>query len=109
MNRSALLAAATAVATATALGLTGASSASGVPKAAPGPTPAAAVARATAAITQNLGVLRATGADAFAVRDVIVDKDGSTHVRMDRSIGGLPVLGGDVVVHQAKDGAWKGA
>ena len=28
---------------------------------------------------------------------------------MDRSIGGLPVLGGDVVVHQAKDGAWKGA
>ena len=38
MNRSALLAAATAVATATALGLTGASTASGAPKADPGPT-----------------------------------------------------------------------
>ncbi|MEU0094086.1 M4 family metallopeptidase [Kribbella sp. NPDC006257] len=109
MNRSALLAAATAVATATAMGLTGAGTASGAPKADPGPTPAAAVARAKAAIPQNLGTLRATGADAFAVRDVIVDADGSTHVRMDRSIGGLPVLGGDVVVHQSKDGAWKGA
>ncbi|MDX6248605.1 MAG: zinc metalloprotease ZmpA [Kribbellaceae bacterium] len=109
MNKSALLAAATAVATATALGLTGAPTATGASTAAPGPTPAAAVARAEAAITDNLGTLRATGADAFAVRDVIVDKDGSSHVRMDRSIGGLQVLGGDVVVHQAKDGAWKGA
>jgi len=106
MNKSALLAAATAVATATALGLTGATTATG---ASPGPTPAAAVARAQAAITENLGVLRATGADAFAVRDVIVDADGSSHVRMDRSIGGLPVLGGDVVVHQSKDGGFKGA
>lgn len=109
MNKSALLAAATAVATATALGFTGASTATGAPKADPGLTPAAAVVRATAAITANLGTLRATGADKFAVRDVIVDADGSSHVRMDRSIGGLPVLGGDVVVHQAKDGAWKGA
>jgi Zn-dependent metalloprotease len=109
MNKSALLAAATAVATATALGLTGAPTATGVPTAAPGPTPAAAVAQAKAAIAQNLSALTATGADAFAVRDVIVDKTGSSHVRMDRSIGGLQVLGGDVVVHQAKDGAWKGA
>ena len=28
---------------------------------------------------------------------------------MDRTIGGLPVLGGDVVVHQAEDGTFKGA
>jgi Zn-dependent metalloprotease len=109
MNKSALLAAATAVATATALGLTGATTATGAPKADPGTTPAAAVARAKAAITENLGTLRATGADTFLVKDVIVDADGSSHVRMDRTIGGLPVLGGDVVVHQAGDGAWKGA
>ncbi|WP_020386299.1 M4 family metallopeptidase [Kribbella catacumbae] len=109
MNKSALLAAATAVVTATALGLTGATTATGAPKADPGPTPATAVARAKAAIAENLGTLKATGADAFAVRDVILDADGSSHVRMDRSIGGLPVLGGDVVVHQAKDGTWKGA
>jgi zinc metalloprotease ZmpA len=109
MNKSALLAAATAVATATALGLTGATTATGAPTADPAPTPITAVARAKAAISENLGTLRATGADAFMVKDVIVDADGSSHVRLDRTIGGLPVLGGDVVVHQAKDGAWKGA
>ncbi|GAB2588228.1 M4 family metallopeptidase [Kribbella endophytica] len=108
MNRSALLAAATAVATATALGL-GTGTATGAPQAEPGPSPATAAARVKAAIGQNLGTLKATGADAFAVRDVIVDADGTSHVRMDRSIGGLKVLGGDVVVHQAKDGAWKDA
>ena len=109
MNKSALIAAATAMATATALGLTGAPTATGAPNADPGTTPAAAVARAKAAITENLGALRATGADAFAVRDVIVDANGSSHVRMDRTIGGLKVLGGDIIVHQAKDGGWKGA
>jgi Zn-dependent metalloprotease len=109
MNRSALIAAATAVVTATALGLTSATTATGAPTASPVPTPAAAVAKARAAITSNLTALRATTADAFVVKDVIVDADGSSHVRMDRTIGGLEVLGGDVVVHQAKDGAFKGA
>src|SRR3954465_8819429 len=109
MNRAALFAAATAVATTTALGLTSATTATGAPTASPVPTPAAAVAKAKAAITSNLTALRATTADAFVVKDVIVDADGSSHVRMDRTIGGLPVLGGDVVVHQAKGGAFKGA
>ncbi|MEU4389580.1 M4 family metallopeptidase [Kribbella sp. NPDC023855] len=109
MNKSALLAAATAVVTTTALGLTGAATATGAPTADPGTTPAAAVARAKAAIPGKLGVLKATGADTFLVKDVVVDADGTSHVRMDRMIGGLPVLGGDVVVHQTKDGAWKDA
>src|SRR6476469_7804474 len=108
MNRSALFAAATAVATTTALGLSSATTATGAPTADPVPSPAAAVARAKTAIGDHLAVLRATDADAFAVKDVIVDPDGSSHVRMDRTIGGLPVLGGDVVVHQAKDGTVKG-
>jgi Zn-dependent metalloprotease len=38
-------------------------------------------------------------ADAFAARDVIVDRDGTEHVRMDRTYQGMPVIGGDVVVH----------
>lgn len=109
MKKSALLAAATAVATATALGLTGPATAIGAPQAAPNPTPAEAVARAKATVSDHLGALRATGADAFLVRNVLVDRDGSSHVRMDRTIAGLPVLGGDVVVHQAKDGSFKGA
>lgn len=109
MKRSALLAAATAVATATALAFTGASSASGVPAADPPPTPATAKARALSAVAEHPALLRTTTADKFQVRDVVVDADGSSHVRLDRSTGGLKVLGGDVVIHQAKDGRLKGA
>jgi Zn-dependent metalloprotease len=53
-----------------------------------------------------LGLLRSHGAlasssanDGFRARDVIVDADGSEHVRFDRTYKGLPVIGGDVVVH----------
>ena len=45
----------------------------------------------------------------FVVTDTITDGDGSTHVRMDRTYGGLPVLGGDLVVHQSASGRWEGA
>ena len=39
----------------------------------------------------------------------IVDADGTTHTRVDRTFRGLPVIGGDLVVHQAPDGALEGA
>ena len=42
-------------------------------------------------------------ADRFAARDVIVDDDGTEHVRMDRTYQGLPVVGGDIVLH-SRDG-----
>jgi Zn-dependent metalloprotease len=109
MRKTAFLAAATAAATVSALALTGPTTASGSPAAEPAPTPAAATARALSAVGQHQGLLRSSSADKFHVRDVIVDADGSSHVRMDRSIGGLKVLGGDVVIHQAKDGSLKGA
>ncbi|MBT2746997.1 MULTISPECIES: M4 family metallopeptidase [unclassified Lysobacter] len=38
-------------------------------------------------------------ADAFVARDVMIDRDGTEHVRMERSYLGLPVVGGDFVVH----------
>ncbi|MGO4261909.1 M4 family metallopeptidase [Lysobacter sp. TAB13] len=38
-------------------------------------------------------------ADAFLARDVMIDRDGTEHVRMERSYQGLPVVGGDFVVH----------
>ncbi|WP_305129027.1 M4 family metallopeptidase [Streptomyces longispororuber] len=41
---------------------------------------------------------------AVSVRDVVVDRDGSRHVRYDSAYRGLPVLGGDFVVHLAPDG-----
>jgi zinc metalloprotease ZmpA len=44
-----------------------------------------------------------------SVSDVMVDPNGSTHVRMDRSYAGLAVRGGDFVVHRSASGRWLGA
>ena len=76
---------------------------------------------ATAANTQNspavgraLGLLQARSAaagisanDGFVARNVIVDADGTEHVRFDRTYAGLQVIGGDVVVH-SRNGRLKG-
>ncbi|MFE1174316.1 M4 family metallopeptidase [Streptomyces sp. NPDC058773] len=43
----------------------------------------------------------------LVVKDVIKDADGTTHTRYDRTYDGLPVLGGDLIVHTAKGGAVK--
>ncbi|WP_426702187.1 PKD domain-containing protein [Rhodanobacter sp. Col0626] len=37
--------------------------------------------------------------DQFEARDVIVDRDGTEHVRFERYFGGLHVIGGDLVTH----------
>ncbi|MEV5977060.1 M4 family metallopeptidase [Streptomyces sp. NPDC052114] len=44
----------------------------------------------------------------LVVRDVVKDADGTTHTRYERTYDGLPVLGGDLVVHTAKSGKLKG-
>jgi len=46
---------------------------------------------------------------AFAVTDAIVDADGSQHVRFARSYRGLRVIGGDIVVHSDRNGAFRDA
>ncbi|MFD5390948.1 M4 family metallopeptidase [Streptomyces sp. NPDC127074] len=38
----------------------------------------------------------------LVVRDVIKAADGTVHTRYERTYGGLPVLGGDLVVHEGK-------
>jgi Zn-dependent metalloprotease len=43
--------------------------------------------------------------EALVVRDVIKDADGTVHTRYERTYGGLPVLGGDLVVDTAESGA----
>ncbi len=45
---------------------------------------------------------------AFEATDALVDRDGSSHVRIERTYRGLPVLGGDLVVHRGPDEAWRG-
>lgn len=44
----------------------------------------------------------------LVVKDVVKDADGTVHTRYERTYGGLPVLGGDLVVHESKSGATKG-
>ncbi|MGW1891038.1 M4 family metallopeptidase [Streptomyces sp. NPDC002004] len=44
----------------------------------------------------------------LVVRDVVKDADGTTHTRYERTYDGMPVLGGDLVVHTAKDGSTQG-
>ncbi|MFJ4824142.1 M4 family metallopeptidase [Streptomyces bacillaris] len=41
------------------------------------------------------------------VRDVVKDADGTTHTRYDRTYAGLPVLGGDVIIHSNSNGTIK--
>jgi len=54
---------------------------------------------------QNIGL----GAkEKLVVKDVIKDADGTTHTRYERTYAGLPVLGGDLVVHTAKSGRTEG-
>ncbi|OKK06633.1 peptidase M4 [Streptomyces sp. CB03234] len=40
----------------------------------------------------------------LAVRDVVQDRDGTTHTRYERTYAGLPVLGGDLVITETKAG-----
>ncbi|MFF5187060.1 M4 family metallopeptidase [Streptomyces sp. NPDC000345] len=44
----------------------------------------------------------------LVVRDVVKDADGTLHTRYERTYAGLPVLGGDLVVHESAAGANKG-
>ncbi|MFJ9820609.1 M4 family metallopeptidase [Streptomyces sp. NPDC101151] len=44
----------------------------------------------------------------LVVKDVVKDADGTVHTRYERTYAGLPVLGGDLVVHTAKSGKSEG-
>ncbi|MFK4085134.1 M4 family metallopeptidase [Kribbella sp. NPDC020789] len=74
-----------------------------VPVQAAQPTNGPAVSPVAAARANAAGLGLGDGGD-LVVRDVVVDGDGSSHVRFDRTYQGLPVVGGDVVVHQDKAG-----
>jgi Zn-dependent metalloprotease len=44
----------------------------------------------------------------LVVKDVVKDADGSVHTRYERTYAGLPVLGGDLVVHESGSGRTEG-
>ena len=68
-----------------------------------------AIDRAQRAIGNHTGAVRDGARQAFAVRDVVTDADGASHVRFDRTYGGLRVLGGDTVVHSNPRGTYRAA
>ncbi len=70
---------------------------------------AGAVARsAVTALEAHPDAAKVGDGQGFTVTDALIDPDGSTHVRMDRSYRGLPVLGGDLVVHRGPGKGWRG-
>ncbi|MFI6152677.1 M4 family metallopeptidase [Kitasatospora sp. NPDC051170] len=106
--------AAVAVVSATAL-LTGVVQV-GAAEAAPATsTPKAQAARQHAAVLavaagQSGPLAQALGLGAqekLVAKDAVVDRDGTRHLRFERTYAGLPVLGGDLVVHQGATGGVK--
>ncbi|MET9043719.1 MULTISPECIES: M4 family metallopeptidase [unclassified Streptomyces] len=73
------------------------------------PDRATAIANAATALVHQAARLGLTSAQSTTVRDVVVDADGSQHVRYDRTYRQLPVLGGDFVVHLAPGGSYRSA
>ncbi len=63
---------------------------------------------AVQALLAHPGAALASDGTAFKVTDTVSDADGSTHIRMDRTYRGLPVLGGDLVVHRGAAEGWRG-
>ncbi|MFE5583060.1 M4 family metallopeptidase [Kitasatospora sp. NPDC056531] len=106
--------AAVAVLSATAL-LTGIVQAGAAAQASPTPAPPAQAAEQHAAALALAGgqagplakTLALGGQEQLVAKDAVVDKDGTRHLRFERTYAGLPVIGGDLVVHQESDGAVK--
>ncbi|HQY81465.1 MAG TPA: PepSY domain-containing protein, partial [Thermomonas sp.] len=63
--------------------------------------------RALGHLRANGAIAKAADGDAFIARSVNVDADGTEHVRFDRTYRGMPVIGGDFVVH-SRNGQVKG-
>ncbi|GAA3854623.1 M4 family metallopeptidase [Streptomyces lacrimifluminis] len=105
MTSSRLAAAGTAATTAVLL----AAALSPTADAADRPTRDTAIRNAVTALADQAAHLGLTAAQGTTVRDVVIDKDGSQHVRYDRTYRQLPVLGGDFVVHLTPGGTYRGA
>ncbi|WP_328768518.1 M4 family metallopeptidase [Streptomyces sp. NBC_00286] len=74
-------------------------------------TPAARtslIKKADAATTETADDIGLGTKEKLVVRDVVKDADGATHTRYERTYDGLPVLGGDLVIHETKSGKTEG-
>ncbi|MFJ4953833.1 M4 family metallopeptidase [Streptomyces sp. NPDC088760] len=111
------LAIATAVAAGALLATGVTTSATAQPTAKPlaaAPTQLSAAARTTlmqqaqAGATDTAHRIGLGAKEKLVVKDVVKDVDGTLHTRYERTYAGLPVLGGDLIVHTAKSGKTEG-
>lgn len=72
----------------------------------PGPR-STAIAQARTNVAHNAAVFGFGPNQDLVPKDVVLDADGTSHVRFDRTYQGLPVVGGDLVVHQDAHGRFK--
>ncbi|KQV12404.1 MULTISPECIES: M4 family metallopeptidase [unclassified Kitasatospora] len=88
------------------LAIAGGVTASAVPAVPPQPkvSTSQAAQDAAAQVAAHPQAVRASPHDTFTPRRSLVDADNARHVHFDRTYQGLPVLGGDVIVHSAPDG-----
>lgn len=75
----------------------------------PAPSDAEVVAQADAAIEENPEAVRRSEGDEYRVWRVIRSGTGGAHVRYTRDYHGVPVVGGDFVVHLDPEGGFTGA
>src|SRR4051794_8975305 len=104
----AALVVATVAAAATAGGTTGAAGAERSAFTRPAASDGALARAALRAVATHPAAVRSGAAQEFEVTGALVDPDGTSHVRLVRTYRGLPVLGGDLVVHQGEQGTWQG-
>ncbi len=81
------------------LAIASALSVAAAPAEAASPLKSAAVARANSQLAGNTALIRRASSDAFVARDAVVDGNGTEHVRYQRTWKGMPVIGGDFVMH----------
>ncbi|MEV5731020.1 MULTISPECIES: M4 family metallopeptidase [Streptomyces] len=71
-------------------------------------TRTALIRQADAATERTADEIGLGAKEELVVRDVVKDADGSLHTRYERTYAGLPVLGGDLVVHESPAGRTEG-
>ncbi|MFE2285255.1 M4 family metallopeptidase [Streptomyces sp. NPDC059443] len=83
----------------------------GLAQAAPVPVPAqehaALIAQAGSDAPATARALGLGSAEQLVAKDIVADANGNRHVRYERTYNGLPVLGGDLIVHQDSRGSVK--
>ncbi|MGW2963472.1 M4 family metallopeptidase [Streptomyces sp. NPDC001220] len=68
----------------------------------------ALIQKAQADVTETAQQIGLGAKEKLVVKDVVKDADGTVHTRYERTYAGLPVLGGDLVVHTSKAGTTEG-